>query len=167
MLATAGVDGDPRRRGGVSGALPETFAEPTLRVTRAQLDTIVGHCFACLPEEACGLLSGPLDATGTPTGEVGGVHPCRNAEASAVTYTVDSRDMFQATRAAEDAGHEIVGVWHSHTHTDPFPSATDVQLAIDPSWIYVLVSLRDDAPSTRAYRIRDGVIDEVPIAVGG
>jgi [CysO sulfur-carrier protein]-S-L-cysteine hydrolase len=149
----------------VTAPLPESFAEPTLRLTAAQLDAIVAHCFAGLPDEACGMLTGPLGPGGGPTGEVAGVHPCRNADASAVTYTVDSRDLLRAMRAAEEHGHEIVGVWHSHTHTDPFPSATDVRQAVDPTWIYVLVSLRDIGPSTRAYRIRDGVIDEVRIAV--
>ena len=63
------------------------------------------------------------------------------------------------------AGHEIVGVWHSHTHTDAYPSPTDVRQAVDPAWIYVLVSLRHGEPALRAYRIRDEVITELGVAV--
>jgi proteasome lid subunit RPN8/RPN11 len=69
-----------------------------------------------------------------------------------------------ARRAAEARGDEIVGVWHSHTHTDAYPSPTDVRQAADPAWVYVIVSLRDEAPVLRAYRIRDGEIAEVPVA---
>ena len=47
-------------------------------------------------------------------------------------------------------------MWHSHTHTDAYPSPTDVRQAVDPMWIYVIVSLRDEVPMLRAYRIRDG-----------
>ena len=62
---------------------------------------------------------------------------------------------------AEARGDEIVGVWHSHTHTDAYPSPTDVRLAFDPMWIYAIVSLRDEVPVLRAYRIRDAVIAEM------
>jgi proteasome lid subunit RPN8/RPN11 len=135
----------------------------TLRLTTTQYETIVGHCYDGLPDEACGLLLGPLGAGNEPTGRIGRVWPARNADASARTYTVDPKDMLGAMRAAEAAGIEIVGVWHSHTHTDAYPSPTDVKQAVDPSWFYVIVSLRDDAPVLRSYRIRDGGIVETPV----
>ena len=72
-----------------------------------------------------------------------------------MTYTVDPKDMLAAMRAAEARSEEIVGVWHSHTHTDAYPSPTDVRQAVDPAWLYVIVSLRDQAPVLRAYRIRE------------
>jgi proteasome lid subunit RPN8/RPN11 len=143
----------------------DLFAQPTLRLTESQYATIVGHCYDGLPDEACGLLVGPMNGNGEPTGLISEARPCRNADASAVTYTVDSRDMLAAMRAAEARGEEIVGVWHSHTHTDAYPSPTDVRQAVDPAWLYVLVSLRDDAPVLRSYRVRDGTIAEVAVAL--
>lgn len=142
------------------------FVSPTLRLSGEQYAAVVGHCFDGFPEEACGLLAGPM-VGGEPTGEVAAVVPCRNAERSARVYTVDSRDLLAATRAAEAAGHEIVGVWHSHTHTAAYPSPTDVRQAADPAWIYVIVSLADDAPVLRAYRIRGEHVAEVAVAVEG
>ena len=47
-------------------------------------------------------------------------------------------------------------MFHSHTHTEAYPSPTDVAQAPDPSWHYVLVSLRDIQPVVRSYRIVDG-----------
>jgi len=141
-----------------------TFASPTLRLTREQYATVVAHCFAGLPDEACGLLTGPLDGL-EPTGLVRGVHPCRNADASARTYTVDSRDLMKAMRTAQAEGDDLIGVWHSHTHTDAYPSQTDVRTALEPGWVYVLVSLKDGAPVFRAYRIRDANIEEVAVEV--
>ncbi len=139
------------------------FATPTLRLTEWQYATIVGNCYDGLPDEACGLLVGPMSEHGDPTGVVTEARPCRNADASARTYTVDPRDLLRAMRAAEAAGTEVVGVWHSHTHTDAYPSPTDVRSAADPAWIYVIVSLRDTAPVLRAYRIRAGEIAEVQV----
>ena len=54
--------------------------------------------------------------------------------------------MLAAMRGAEARGDEIVGVWHSHTHTDAYPSATDVRQAVEPGWIYVIVSLATPSP---------------------
>jgi proteasome lid subunit RPN8/RPN11 len=142
------------------------FAQPTLRLTEPQYRTIVGHCYDGLPNEACGLLAGPVTGADEPTGVITEARPCANADASAVTYTVDSRDLLRAGRDAEARGEELVGCWHSHTHTDAYPSATDVRQAEwYPSWIYVLVSLRSPAPTLRAYRIRDGGIAELPVVV--
>ena len=94
-----------------------------LRLTHAQYDTVISHCFDGFPDEACGLLAGPLQAgTTDATGEVSAAYPCENADRSARTYTVDSRDYLRAMRDAEGRGDEIIGVWHSHTHTDAYPS---------------------------------------------
>jgi [CysO sulfur-carrier protein]-S-L-cysteine hydrolase len=148
------------------------FDGPVVHLTKAHYEVVVGHCFDGLPDEACGLLAGPMDVAtdggggaSVPTGEVRAVYPCRNADQSARTYTVDSRDYLRAMRDAEDHGDEIVGVWHSHTHTDAYPSTTDVRQAVDPAWAYVIVSLKHGEPVLRAYRIRDGVITEMPVEV--
>jgi proteasome lid subunit RPN8/RPN11 len=141
-----------------------TFATPSLSLSEEQYRRIVGHCYEGLPDEACGLIVGPVVGSEA-TGIVSEVYPAVNADASARTYTVDGRDYLRASRGAEASGHEIIGVWHSHTHTDPYPSPTDVRSAVDPMWLYVIVSLRDDAPMVRAYRIRDEVIAECQVVL--
>ena len=138
----------------------------TLRLTESQYATIVGSCYDGLPDEACGLFIGPLGVDGAPLGSISEARPCRNADASARTYSVDPRDLLAAGRAAEARGEEIVGVWHSHTHTDAYPSPTDVRQAVDPMWWYVIVSLRDDAPVLRAYRIVEASIVEHAVELG-
>jgi len=141
------------------------FASPTLRLAEDQYRTIVGHCYDGLPDEACGLLIGPVSDS-EPSGVISEVRPCRNENASAITYRIDGRDQGAAMKAARDRGHEIVGCWHSHTHTDAYPSPTDVEQAkYYPEWIYVLVSLRDGDPVLRAYRIRDGAIAECQVVL--
>ncbi len=139
-----------------------TFAPPVLRLTIEQHRRIVAHCYFGLPDEACGLLAGPVVGREA-SGAISEVYPAKNADASSRTYTVDGRDYLRASRDAELRGHEIVGVWHSHTHTDAYPSPTDVRQAVDPMWIYVIVSLRDEAPVLRAFRIRDETIAECQV----
>jgi [CysO sulfur-carrier protein]-S-L-cysteine hydrolase len=144
-----------------------SFASPTLHLTLAQYRVIVAHCYDGLPNEACGVLAGPIEGASEPLGPVTEVYPCENADASARSYTVDSRQLLQAMRDAESRGEELVGVWHSHTHTDAYPSDTDVRQAFEPTWIYVIVSLKQPEPVLRAYRIRDGSIHEVDVEVDG
>ncbi|MER3453442.1 MAG: peptidase [Acidimicrobiia bacterium] len=131
-----------------------------LRLGETHWLRIVGHAYDCLPYEACGLLGGD-----PATGKVEVVYPCRNEAASARVYVVDPRDFLAADRDAEARGISIIGVFHSHTHTDPYPSPTDVEQAPDPGWHYVLVSLKDGAPTLRSYRIAEGNITEEPVVL--
>ena len=75
-------------------------------------------------------------------------------------------DLLRAERAAEADGLAVIGVFHGHTHSEPYPSPTDVDQAPDPTWFYVIVSLKREAPEARCYEIVDGSISEVPISVG-
>ncbi|MFT6943197.1 MAG: proteasome lid subunit RPN8/RPN11, partial [Nitriliruptoraceae bacterium] len=52
-------------------------------------------------------------------------------------------------------------IYHSHTHTQAYPSATDIRLAAYPDATYAIVTLQDrDAPDVRAFWIIDGVVTE-------
>jgi proteasome lid subunit RPN8/RPN11 len=133
-----------------------------LRLTREIYVEMIGHCLSGLPDEACGLLVGVYG------GEVAAhIFPTTNAAASALIYEIDPKEMLDVDRAAQKLGADIMGVFHSHTHTDAYPSPTDVAQALDPGWHYVLVSLRDTHPVVRSYAIVDGAITEEPVVVPG
>ena len=133
-----------------------------LQLTTSTYAEMVGHAYDGLPDEACGLFAG----TPNPAHATADVfYACRNAAESSRVYTVDPGDHLRADRDAEANGRELLGVMHSHTHTDAYPSPTDVEQAPDPGWHYVIVSLRDGAPVLRSYRIQDGNIAEEPVVV--
>lgn len=130
-----------------------------LVLTRDVWLQMVGAAFDGLPDEACGLLGGdPV------SGKVSVFYPCRNAASSSRVYTVDPKDLLKADRDADERGLGLIGVMHSHTHTEAYPSPTDVDQAPDPGWHYVIVSLKREAPVVRSYRIVDGVIEEEPVS---
>ena len=131
-----------------------------LTLTEDVWRAVVAHAWDGLPDEACGLLAGD-----PATGLTSVFYPCRNAAASSRVYTVDPRDHLRADRDAEGRGLEILGVMHSHTHTEAWPSPTDVDQAPDPAWHYVIVSLKREAAVLRSFRIVDGGIDEEPVAL--
>lgn len=133
-----------------------------LTLEQRHLDEMAAHCLAQYPEEGCGLIVGDLD-----TGTVVSVHPAANVAKSSQVYEVDPLAHLRVDREAEAVGLSVIGVFHSHTHTDPWPSPTDVRQAPDPSWHYVLVSLRHELPSTRSYQIAGGNISEERVVVTG
>lgn len=134
-----------------------------LRLTGDVYRQMIGHCLDGLPEEACGLLGG---WPGIIAARALTCYPADNLAHSARVYTLDPRAHLRADRDAEAKGQEILGVFHSHTHTEAYPSPTDVAQAPDPGWHYVIVSLRD-LPVVRSFRIAGGVIREEPVALDG
>lgn len=131
-----------------------------LSMSRDVYHAMVGHALRGLPDEACGLMVGSLA-----DGSCEMFEPCENAAASSRIYSIPPKDHLRIDREAEDAGMEIIGVMHSHTHTEAYPSQTDVDQAPDPAWHYVIVSLRRARPVLRSYRIADGGITEEPVSV--
>jgi proteasome lid subunit RPN8/RPN11 len=126
--------------------------------SKAHRDAVVAHCVRAQPFEGCALLLGENDI-------VREVVPARNAAQSAKLYEVDSRDLLATSREADSRGWEILGVVHSHTHSDAYPSPTDVNQAPDPAWHYVIVSLREVPSVVRSYRITDGHVNEERVVV--
>jgi proteasome lid subunit RPN8/RPN11 len=112
------------------------------------------------PLEACGLMAGRPGSS-----LIERFFPCRNADQSARVYTIDPRDHLKAERVAEEAGLEIRGVMHSHTHTEAYPSPTDVAAAPDPDWHYLIVTLKRENPELRSFRIRGTGISEVDLRI--
>lgn len=114
------------------------------------------------------LVETPLECCGFLLGEFGSdvaseFHACRNIAQSKIIYTVDPRDHLRIELDAESRGLAIIGVVHSHTHTEPYPSATDVGQAPDPAWHYVIIGLKDVEPKIRSYRIVESLISESQI----
>jgi proteasome lid subunit RPN8/RPN11 len=124
-------------------------------------NAMVASCVRALPNEGCGLLLGNVD------GIVVDVVSSPNVADSAKVYEIESRVLLRTFRRAEDEGLEVIGVYHSHTNSEAYPSPTDVAQAPDPSWHYVLVSLRDVPVVVRSFRIVDGDVTEEDVATWG
>jgi len=72
----------------------------------------------------------------------------------AVHYYMDPRDQLRVYNEIDDLGLDLIGYYHSHTHSEARPSPTDIRLATDLASFYVLVSLTDQThPPVRAWRI--------------
>jgi proteasome lid subunit RPN8/RPN11 len=133
-------------------------------MSRELADEMIEHCRAGRPNEACGLLAGR-------DGSIVKVFAMTNAAGSPVRYSLDPKEQFRVYRALEEEGLELGGVYHSHTHTEAYPSPTDIRLASEDV-PYLIVSLVKKNPSIRAFRIvkenwtdEDGRVEEVPVEI--
>ena len=141
--------------------------EPTdgvLTISSALAGELLAHARAEAPNEACGILAGTL-ADGRATG----YHRARNADASPFVYTVHPDDLVRIVLGIEDAGEDLMAIFHSHTRSPAIPSPTDCRQAMYPDAFYLLATLMgaDAEPmeALRAWRIRDGEATEAPLRV--
>jgi [CysO sulfur-carrier protein]-S-L-cysteine hydrolase len=119
-------------------------------------DQIVAHARAGMPNEACGLLAGQGD-------RVERFFPAQPDEPSPYYYRIESRDQIRIMNAIDDAGLDLVGIYHSHTSSPAYPSRTDAEQAFWPDAVYVIVSLAGGDADVRGYRIRDMDVAEEPL----
>ena len=95
------------------------------------------------------------------------VHPACNKLASPLRYELHPSDLYEILDGIEEAGLELGAIYHSHTRSAPEPSETDINLALYPDPLYVIVGLKDDEPDVRAWVIRDGRVSRGELQVDG
>ena len=135
-----------------------------MKIRRSVLDAIAAHARRDAPHECCGLLIGD-------SGEVLEAVPARNvAEDPLRRYEVSAEDHFAVIRRCRDEyvasglsrKTDAIGVYHSHPHSAPVPSPTDLELAFT-DFLFVIAGPVDTgaAPDIRAYRVKDGAFEEI------
>ena len=111
------------------------------------------------PNECCGVLA---SEAGVPVKVI----PMRNADASPATYRLDGKEQLQVFDDLEERGWDLWAIYHSHTHSEAYPSETDIRLAFYPETRYLLLSLSDrEDPVLRSFFIVDGEVSEEELVV--
>ena len=121
-------------------------------------DEIIAHARAGLPNEACGILAGR-------DGLVERFFAALPDEPSPYYYRIAAADQIRIMNQIDDAGLDLVGIYHSHVSSPAYPVGTDAEQAFWPDAVYVIVSLAGGGAEVRGYRIVEMAIDEEPIKV--
>ncbi len=131
-----------------------------MRIAQSLIDEMVAHAREDLPNECCGMVGGS-DGTATSVIRV------ENAAASPLRFEMDPQGQYDALKAIEEGGDELLAIYHSHTKSAAYPSQTDVNQAVNwPDAIYVIVSLQDpDSPEAKAYWLKDLKIADAELVV--
>lgn len=128
------------------------------KVPKHIVDQIIAHARDTYPNESCGILAG-RNSVATHIYQVKNTDPNPR-----IRYLMDTQEQFWVFKNMRHNGLELVAIYHSHPHTEAYPSATDVKLAYYPEAYYILTSLQDPQhPIVRAFRIQDGQIAEEPL----
>ncbi len=143
---------------------PAGLGPASVELSAGIVQAVIDHARAEYPNEMCGLIVGDRAAAD------GGIplrwEPTRNRASSPLRYEIHPDDLLRLTIETENAGNEFWAIVHSHTHSPPRPSPTDVGLAFYPDAIYLLVSLADAEPAVATWRIVGGEIHPVELIVG-
>ncbi len=122
-----------------------------VRIPKSILERIIEHARKEAPLECCGILAGK-------NGTIEKAYEVPNAEKSPVRYSMSPQDQLKVFEEMERESLDMIAVYHSHTHTIPFPSETDVRLAFYPEVASIIISLKEDVPVVKAFRIREDAI---------
>jgi len=135
---------------------PGGYAGGVLNLDAGILEAIVAHARRDHPDEACGVVAGPVGS------DNGTRHiPMENAARSMTFYEFDSQEYFRVWREMDDRDEEAVVIYHSHTATEAYPSRSDATIAGWPQAHYLLVSTRDpELTEIRSFRIVDATVTE-------
>jgi len=131
-----------------------------MRIAQNLIDEMVAHAREDLPNECCGMVGG-MD------GEALIVIPVVNSAASPLRFEMDPQGQYNALKAIEDDGMELLAIYHSHTKSAAYPSQTDVNQAVNwPDAVWVIVSLEDpDAADVKGYWLKDLRIADAELVV--
>lgn len=120
-------------------------------------EEIVNHSKEGFPREVCGILAGR-------SSKVVKVYRMVNTDNSSTSFFMDPHQQLKVMKEIRNCGLEMVGIYHSHPHTQAYPSAKDVELAFYPQASYVIISLIDkESPQIKSFKIVNGAIKEEEI----
>jgi [CysO sulfur-carrier protein]-S-L-cysteine hydrolase len=129
------------------------------------LDDVIAHARAEFDAECCGTIAYASDgADDAPTAVA--VRRATNIFASPKRFEIDGKELLKTLNEFDQEGWELGAIYHSHTHTAPYPSQTDINFAAKwPGVEWVIVGLSDDEPEVRCYFIEGAVVREVALEV--
>lgn len=149
----------------------------SLKIPQTILDEMIAHARELDPYECCGLLAGTSGTvthhyriTNTVAKDSHAVQVFEQADVkrlghlpetvrAEVAYFMDPKEMLAAFKDMRKRQIELTVIYHSHTHSPAYPSATDIGLAYYPNAAYLIISLENKSkPDIRAYWIKDSQV---------
>jgi len=129
----------------------EEVEAKVIRIPKPIYIGMIEHARREAPLECCGILGGR-------DGTVQRAFELRNEEQSPIRYVMSPQEQLKVFEEMDRDSLEMVAIYHSHTHTEAFPSETDVKLAFYPEVASVIISLKEETPVVKAFRIREEAI---------
>ncbi|HSH03899.1 MAG TPA: Mov34/MPN/PAD-1 family protein [Anaerolineae bacterium] len=122
---------------------------------------IINHLTAHYPQEACGFLAG------TPHGHIQRHYPIPNIAPTPTThYQMSPPHQIKAWYAIHTAQLTPLAIYHSHPHSPPIPSPTDITHWTFPQLAQIIISLAPPAPpQAQAYHYHPTKPLHIPLSL--
>jgi proteasome lid subunit RPN8/RPN11 len=134
-----------------------------LHIPQSIIDEMTAHARSLDPVECCGIMAG---TTSGEDAHVTHIYPIKNGDDSNVSYFMEPKELLWVHKNMRSNKLDLLVIYHSHTHTQAYPSATDVRLAFYPDAHYMIISLEvKDQPDIKTFRIVKGKIDSAEFSV--
>ncbi len=134
-----------------------------LHIPQSIIDEMTAHARSLDPVECCGIMAG---TTSGEDAHVTHIYPIKNGDDSNVSYFMEPKELLWVHKNMRSNQLDLLVIYHSHTHTQAYPSATDVRLAFYPDAHYMIISLAvKDQPDINAFRIVKEKIDSAEFSV--
>jgi len=125
-----------------------------IRIPRDLLADIHTQAEHAYPRECCGLLVGCLSPDGAT--QITRLMPSPNTASGNTkdTFEIDPQVRFDLMRDLADSPNDIVGHYHSHPDHPTTPSKTDLDMAFEPAFIWLITAVTSThAERTQAWRL--------------
>jgi proteasome lid subunit RPN8/RPN11 len=119
-----------------------------LTITQAQREELIKLADEQMPGEACGVIGGEY-------GKAKQIFPIRNISGNPFRYTMDPEGQVAAFFKIDELGLEIAAMFHSHPHSVPVPSSTDIHESNYPDIPHIIIGKEDGEWALRAYLINN------------
>jgi len=131
--------------------------QKTITLSEEQKHQLKSHAETYIPNESCALLLGTVENNST---KIIDLFLTGNIEESPINFTISSEELLKGYKIAEERNLEVVGIFHSHPNSEPYPSATDQKfMSINPV-VWIIFSKTTN--EFKAY-ILESEIKEIPI----
>lgn len=114
----------------------------TIILSQAQKQTLIDHAKNGAPAESCALLFGKEESN---TYTVSEVFITKNTENSPVNFTISNEELLLGYQEAEKKGLDVIGIFHSHPHSEARPSSTDRKfMTVNPVVWLIFSNVHDE-----------------------
>jgi proteasome lid subunit RPN8/RPN11 len=143
-------------------------------IAQALLDDVIAHAREEYDAECCGMVAYETNGderravrVHRATNIFAGRQDAAGKDTGRKRFEIDRMEVFRVWMECEETGLELGAIYHSHTHTAPYPSQTDINFAHNwPGVEWLIVGLANGEPEVRCYLIEEGEVREVSIEAG-
>ena len=131
----------------------------SITISKNQAEVLKKYSNRESPNESCAILFGSnINDTIT----IREIFLTENIEKSPVNFTISNEELITAYNEAEKMNLDVIGIFHSHPDSVPYPSSTDEKyMEINPVPWVIFSNIRDEF---KAYIYNSGIVP-VPVKI--